>query len=371
MTSIMTAPSLQLKVMKMASTSPFILVLLVLLGLAASSNGLEQTCGLFAIAGMDVTVPLEYKLQSGDTLKWKRGNTVIFDRKGSNVKTGKAEDVSENGSLILKKVSKTDENLYAPEIYDSSGKNQGSSKEIQLCVLAAEAVKKPTLTASCKNAEVTFTCTPNEKDKDVEIKWFENKKDLLKGNSKTLSKTFAEVKNKKIHCQVSNKASSEDSNALEASCSGGTFWSNWSNTYIWILVAGGGGVVLLLVVLIIVCCIRNRRRRRMRMRDEMEFRLNHTNPEHHHPHPHQQQQHPPLPRERQQNQHRQQPAGNTGPRQNCSRHQRQRASEPTNGNPQPSPRRAAQAPKAANQNDGEVPPPLPQPRKKGPRTQQH
>lgn len=23
--------------------------------------------------------------------------------------------------------------------------------------------------------------------------------------------------------------------------SGGTFWSNWSNTYIWILVAGGGG----------------------------------------------------------------------------------------------------------------------------------
>lgn len=98
-------------------------------------KGLEQTCGLFAIAGMDVTVPLEYKLQSGDRLKWKRGNTVIFDRKGSNVKTGKAEDVSENGSLILKKVSKTDENLYAPEIYDSSGKNQGSFKEIRLCLL--------------------------------------------------------------------------------------------------------------------------------------------------------------------------------------------------------------------------------------------
>lgn len=54
----------------------------------------------------------------------------------------------------------------------------------------------------------------------MEINWFENKKDLLKGNSKTLTKRLAEVKNKKIHCQVSNKASSEDSDALEASCSG-------------------------------------------------------------------------------------------------------------------------------------------------------
>ncbi|RVE75486.1 hypothetical protein OJAV_G00016850 [Oryzias javanicus] len=363
MTSIVTAPSLQLTVMKMAPASTFILVLL---GLAAASKGSEQPCGLFAVPGANVTVPLEYKLQDQDRLKWKKGSSIIFDKSGDSPIIGKEGDISENGSLILKKVSKTDENLYGPEVYDNNGKNQGTFEKIQLCVVAA--VKKPTLMTECTTERVTFTCS-HVQTEDVEIKWFENGNVLPKESRKTLVRKFAEVQNTKIYCQVSNKASSEKSNDLEASCNEG--FGGWFKKYIWYLVFGGGGVVLLLIVLIVVCCIRNRRRRRMHMRDETEFRLNHASAEPPHPHPHPQQQHPPLPRERQQNQHRQQPAGNTGPRQNCSRQQRQRASETPNSHPAPSPRRTAQAPKAANQNDEEVPPPLPQPRKKGPRTQQH
>lgn len=47
--------------------------------------------------------------------------------------TGKAEDVSANGSLLLKNVGKKDEGVYNPEVFDSDGKTV-SLKSMQLCV---------------------------------------------------------------------------------------------------------------------------------------------------------------------------------------------------------------------------------------------
>ncbi|XP_023805008.1 hepatocyte cell adhesion molecule isoform X2 [Oryzias latipes] len=359
MTSITTAPSLQLRVMKMAPASTF---MLVLLGLLCSFSGSSESCDVFAAVGGIATVPLQHKLLN--RLKWSKGNTIIFQRRGNTMLTGKAEDVSANGSLLLKNVGKKDEGVYNPEVFDSDGKTV-SLKSMQLCV--REPMKKAEVNVTCKEGKVTFTCNPDPKNADeMKFTWLENNKVLEKKIDRILHMTAVDVQNKKFSCKVSNKVSEVTSKAVEPCTSGSAF--SWFFDYIWYFVGGGAGVVLLLIIWIIVCCICNRRKRRMRIMDEMELRLNYTNAEHHQQH---HQQHPPLPRERQQNQHRQQPAGHTGPRQNCSRHQRQKASDPSNGHPQPSPRRAAQAPKAANQEDGEVPPPLPQPRKKGPRTQQH
>nr|XP_043905728.1 uncharacterized protein si:ch211-132g1.1 isoform X1 [Solea senegalensis] len=148
-----------------------------------------------------------------------------------------------------------------------------------------------------------------------------------------------------------------------------------------VLLLLSSGVVLVLIVVVIVCCVWAKRKKSLQIKDEEELRLRWGSPTQEEQQQQQQQQqqrhhhhsHPPNHPHHHHHHHQQQPAGHTGPRQHRSKQhldpQYPRAQNPASGHPQPSPRRPAQAPRPpVNEND-EQPPPLPQPRKKGPRTQ--
>lgn len=83
---------------------------------------------------MNFTVPLLLKMDRSDRLKWILNSTVIFERRGKELSLGKQEDVSQNGSLLLKNVDKLKEGKYQPEIYNN-GKAKGNLKSMYLCVL--------------------------------------------------------------------------------------------------------------------------------------------------------------------------------------------------------------------------------------------
>ncbi|TKS66487.1 hypothetical protein D9C73_000543 [Collichthys lucidus] len=171
-----------------------------------------------------------------------------------------------------------------------------------------------------------------EDPKDIQFAWFKNEKPSEKKEKGSVLTFKAEdVETVSFRCEVSNKASSSKSEPVTQSC----FSS-----------------------------------------DEEELRLGWTNPnqqqqQQHHHHQHN---HPPNQHHHHHHHHQQQqqPAGHTGPRQPRKKQQhntRPRAPDP-NSQPEPSPRRQGLSlPKPPESVDGEQPPPLPQPRKKGPKTQ--
>ncbi|KAM4559838.1 uncharacterized protein PAE49_012192 isoform 2-T3 [Odontesthes bonariensis] len=355
--------------MKMASVSTVSVFLLCFSVIESKGE-----CNLYATKGKKFVMHLEQRKDSSDSLKWKFNNDVIFNRKAISQK----QQFAENGSITLPSAVKADEGSYTYEVFDNNGKNK-FTKEIHLCVL--DPLKTPTVKKECKDQEVLLTCeTPQ---KDVTYEWLQNN-EVLPEKTHSLTKQFNEVKQQKFSCKVFKLIQSEPSEEVTVSCTSkkgdagtdpsssdtvdltqgkGGFPDKLLGISIWIFVGGGAGIVLVLIIIVMICCIRAKRKRHMQLGDEEEFRLGWTNPEQQHRHHN----HPPVPDHH--HHHQQQSAGHTGPRQNRSRQQRPRAPEPNNDRPQPSPRRAAQAPRPANNVDDEQPPPLPQPRKKAPSAQ--
>nr|XP_046237939.1 T-cell surface antigen CD2-like isoform X2 [Scatophagus argus] len=341
--------------MKMAAFSNAAALLLFFSVFApADSTG----CDMYGAAKANVTVPLPYNLKKSDHLRWRHDNSIILDQRPNKFVKGSLSDITENGSLILKNLDQSKEGTYTPEIYED-GKSKGNMGSIKLCIL--EPVSQPQVKIQCLSPSVKFTCAVDKGDNPT-FEWLQNSKILANAKEPFLTKTVKAVETATFSCKVSNKVSSMTSPDVKQNCIKGSDSESLLNREIyginiWILVGSGGGLVLVLMILVIVCCIRNKRRKH-----EEELRLQLASANQHH-HQHQNQHH----------HHQQQPAGHTGPRQNRSRQQRNQQrnqQNPTpdhpNGQPQPSPRRPAQAPRPADTKE-EQPPPLPQPRKKGPR----
>lgn len=82
----------------------------------------------------DFAVPLKFKLNDSLQLRWRHGHETIFDRKGTEVLVGKADDVYQNGSLRLRNVDRSKAGKYTPLVYHR-GSAVGPQKAIELCVI--------------------------------------------------------------------------------------------------------------------------------------------------------------------------------------------------------------------------------------------
>ncbi|XP_037618497.1 T-cell surface antigen CD2-like isoform X2 [Sebastes umbrosus] len=368
--------------MKMAAASTIALLLLCFS--AISSTDSQVACDRYAAIGDNITLPLSYKLDESDKLRWMHNDVVILNRRGT-LKIGGSKDVYENGSLKLTNLMKDESGLYKPEVNaGSEGLYIKGLENIHLCVLARVPLAK--VATECQpNGFVKFTCkvNTNMQAEDIKFGWLKNNEVLPKETNKILTLVAKEVEKDSFSCNVSNVVSYTISAPATQLCfkRKPLFPDSIFGINTWIFVGAGGGIVLVLIIVVIVCCIRTKRKKKMQMKEEGELRLAWTNEQeqrqHQHSHPpdhphHHQHNHPPDQRHHRHH-HEKQPAGHTGPRQPRSKQnrdqQRPRAPDNPKGHPQPSPRRPAQAPKPVDNVDEEQPPPLPQPRKKAAKAQ--
>uniref|UniRef100_UPI0037E70F06 T-cell surface antigen CD2-like n=1 Tax=Semicossyphus pulcher TaxID=241346 RepID=UPI0037E70F06 len=365
----------QLDMRRMKVDAAFSISVLLLCCSVISFTESADSCDHNAPVGGNFLVPLLIKLKASDRLKWIHDNVTIFNRRDSSVSPGKPEDISADGALQLRELKKEHAGMYTAEFHNSEGISLGTFKPVRLCIL--DPVNNPVVKVICQQGgKVKFTCTGNMV-KDVRFQWRQNNKELKDSVGESLVQTAAQVQKDEFTCTVSNKVSNKSSKAVKEECHkpDPIFPSELFGISTWVYVGAGGGIVLVLLIIVIVCCVKNRRKKSMHVKDEEEFRLGWSNPnqqqQQQQPQQRQQQQ-PPNQRhhhhqqhQQQQQHHHQQPAGHTGPRPHRSKQQRHRAPDQPGAQIQPSPRRPAQAPKPT---DEEQPPPLPQPRKKAPKT---
>ncbi|XP_031708024.1 CD48 antigen-like [Anarrhichthys ocellatus] len=348
-------------VMKMAAVSTISLLLLCCS--AISSTDSEEVCDNHVATGANFTVQLGFTMDKSDRLRWKHNSRYILDlRSNGQFVEGKKELISEDGSLDLTNVIKSNAGSYIPEVLNKDGTKKWTAK-VFLCVM--DPVPKPVLKTTCNKkktiSDAQFTCKVQAKT-DHTFAWLQNNKVLGNETGATLTRQADKVKTDSFRCRVSNIVSSETSEPIVQICIDNNA-SFLPDTLLginsWIVVGAGGGVVLLLIIVVIVCCVHTKQSKRMQLKDEGELRLPWTNDQHkHHQHNDPQDQ-----RSHHHHHSHQQPAGHTGPRQQRSRQQHPINPDQPNAHPQPSPRRPAQAPRPPANSDDEQPPPLPQPRK--------
>ncbi|XP_071371222.1 T-cell surface antigen CD2 [Centroberyx affinis] len=354
---------------KMAAVSTNTLLLLCCC-FVTSTVSLDR-CDHYAQAGQAFSLPLKYKAykNASHSLKWLHKDSVIVYQKPGKFFIGSERHIDQHGSLKLTNLMKGSRETYTSEIYNSDGA-QIHTDNVLLCVL--DKVSKPAVTLSCVKSTVSFSCKVAQAQ-DVTFKWIQNGK-VVKETEKTLTRTLKQLTaESSFICNVSNPVSHELSEPVKSTCDsqsnhgskipeklfGFDFW-----TMVGIL-AGGGGLILLLIVITIICCNRARRKRHKHLKDEEELRLNFS-PEQQQ----QQQQH-----RHHHHHHQQQPAGHTGPRQHRAKPARDpehpKGSDTTGTHPRhprPSPRTPGQGSRPGDEGGEEQPPPLPQPRKKAPKT---
>ncbi|XP_026218484.1 T-cell surface antigen CD2 [Anabas testudineus] len=378
--------------MKMATVSTITLLLLCCSVITSTAS--QVKCDYNVATDSSFTVPLGLVLDDSQTLKWWHNGNLVYHRKGKT-KEGKlniiihTNEIDHTGSLKLTKLSKNHAGTYTPEVFDNDGiaLHTEKLKSKHLCVF--DLVPKPKIKVTCPNAtspkaktsiQVTFTCEAGQ-EKDINIVWLKNNKVLPDKKTKVITQGAENVTTDSFSCNVSNAVSSEISKAEKQTCitaKSSFLFNELFGVQIWILIVCGGVVVVLLILIVIVCCVMNRRKKRMHLQDEEELRLGFSSEQHDHQFQHKHQHnHPPDHHPHHHHHHQQQPAGHTGPRQHRSRQhrehreqreQRHRGPELPPCHPQPSPRRPAQVPSPVAKDDEEQPPPLPQPRRQGPKT---
>nr|XP_020505383.1 uncharacterized protein LOC109995858 isoform X1 [Labrus bergylta] len=122
--------------MKMAAAF-IVSALLICSSFTSCTETPDADCEQFAPAGGNFTVLLPVKLDATDRLMWKRNGENIFRRHGELMILGKVEDVSEDGSLRLRQVTKEMEGTYEAEVYTQDGKSRGMFQNV-LCVQDAD-----------------------------------------------------------------------------------------------------------------------------------------------------------------------------------------------------------------------------------------
>ncbi|XP_070968287.1 T-cell surface antigen CD2-like [Oncorhynchus clarkii lewisi] len=348
----------------MACTLP--LAFLVLHGFISLSA--EDSCEYYFQPGGDFIIPLKYTDLSSKEITWKHNDNVIFRRKNGKFKPGKTEDILEDGSLQLKGLVLANEGTYKAEVFNIDGK---SIKDQSFSLCMKEKVSKPSVKFTCSDKEVTFTCFLTN-TVGVTFKWRKNGEPLNGGKKTTLIIGLKQLKElDTFTCSAVNEVGEETSDIIKPTCKAVSksidrrLLFGFDFLTMVCILAGGGGLVLLLIIITLVCCCLSRRKSQMRFEEERELRLAPLTKTQHPYHSEGQTKHPSHPEGQKQRQRPPggAPPGSTGPRPTA------RASN--QAEPQPRAQARGRPPQTPIDDDEEHPPPLPQPRKKGPHPPRH
>ncbi|KAK2842518.1 hypothetical protein Q5P01_012718 [Channa striata] len=235
-----------------------------------------NTC-IYAAVGQDVSLPFNFKgLKDAQMLKWSHNNTVVYLSNKGKVTPGKKEDVSSEGSLLVKNVQFSGAGIYQAQVVNAdNSKDQWTG---HLCVM--EKVSKPHLAYVCdlKSGVVNLYCNVTS-PQGLLFSWTQDKKTLTGETRQTLSVSLAKLKGEETFvCGVANKVSTENSDVVRPACKSAsplpkTFHCFTSTLVLAALAGQGGLIVVLLIIVIILCCRHKRIKTQMKPRNAVELRM--------------------------------------------------------------------------------------------------
>lgn len=253
--------------------------LVPLLGVALVSgfSGLlaADSCDLYAAPGQNLTLPFSFPgLQRLHVLRWTHDRKVVFYRERSRVTTGRQDDVTADGSLLLTRLQASAAGWYRVDVLHPNG-TSANSWSGRLCV--QERVLKPGLVYTCDSRSVHLDCLEAD-PRGVVFQWALDGKRLEGESGQRLSVPLARLKGQSsVTCSVANKVSRAESHGERPVCKSPApappptpvLLCYTSRTVKAVLAGGACLILLLLIVVILQCCCR--RRHRSRLADKQEL----------------------------------------------------------------------------------------------------
>ncbi|XP_077956848.1 muscle M-line assembly protein unc-89 isoform X3 [Gasterosteus aculeatus] len=185
----------------------------------------SQQCDCYVATGGNATLPMTFALDQSDKLTWMHGRKTIlrqtkdkFTSEGKNIivtNNSTIVIVTANGSLTWANVAQSNAGAYKAEVHDRDGKSRWASKSTRLCVI--DPVPKPTVTHECNQTEVKLTCDVQTKAEGFDFEWLQNNQVLDTEKGQTLTRPGDQVTGP-IKCKLSNRVSSETSEAVHQTC---------------------------------------------------------------------------------------------------------------------------------------------------------
>ncbi|XP_073698273.1 T-lymphocyte surface antigen Ly-9 isoform X3 [Garra rufa] len=239
-----------------------------------------RTCGKELLEGTSCTIKLKTKrYERPEEIKWIHlSSSALIIRKRGKIKTNtRGVKMEDDGSLTFESVRLKDSGKYKYYAYNDEGREIANGEE-EINVYAK--APKPTVKISCKtDGDAALTCDIGDHTNLI-ISWYKEAKIIQNEKKPELLLTSAQVQQNKVYsCSVSNPVSSEQSDSITVSCTGGTSQESGPRKLFgfdfWIMVgilAGGGALLLLLICVLVICACRSCKQQE-KEQDEDELRL--------------------------------------------------------------------------------------------------
>uniref|UniRef100_A0A3Q3AA23 Ig-like domain-containing protein n=1 Tax=Kryptolebias marmoratus TaxID=37003 RepID=A0A3Q3AA23_KRYMA len=244
--------------------------LILLLGLSDLSAGNSDTCTIYAAVGESTTLPFDFKgLDKTHSLRWTHNKTIIFNRQKGKVSTGKPDDITATGSILLKNIKFSSTGIYEVSILHSNV-TLAKSWTGHLCVM--DKASMPQLSYVCDYNAVNLKCHV-AKHQGLVFSWTLNNKTLLSETRQTLSISLSQLKEERnFSCSVANKVSVESSETVRPTCKAHLLCFK-PQTVMAVKVGGAGLIFLLLVSVVALCCCLRCNKTQMNFRDKGELKM--------------------------------------------------------------------------------------------------
>lgn len=245
---------------------------IALLGFIDLSAADKDTNDFYALVGQQsLTLPFVYKeLTNLHVLRWTHNNTIIFYRQQGRISVGKSSDISTTGSFLLRNLAFSSAGLYEAKVLHANG-TVAKTWTGHLFVL--NKVSKPRITYVCESTlrSVNLNCYM-DKPQGLEFSWALNQKVLTGEKRQTLSLSLPLQVGSHFTCTVSNKVSSESSDAVLPVCKNPPLLCLSQQTVVTVLAGAAGLILVLLIIIIVLCCRYRRNKAQMKLTNKEELR---------------------------------------------------------------------------------------------------
>ncbi|XP_056610617.1 uncharacterized protein si:dkey-11f4.20 isoform X2 [Triplophysa dalaica] len=245
-------------------------ILLFITVFFSGALGSKAECTYKAV-GKKFVIPVndaEEEIPPDSSLTWTHNETIVFLKKGSNIKT-KTHNINTRGSLILEKLQIIHSGKYTATGFNKDGTSRKGSS-LQLCV--RDPVLEPTVTVKCEESGAVLTCGASN-NTETTVLWIKNGNEMLNVPNTVLHVDSSDLKHR-FSCNVRNEISNKTSKDVQPGCfhtdsSEKTYLFGLDLWWTLVLVSGVGIVMLIVVCLGCVCCQKKGRK----AREEEEYRL--------------------------------------------------------------------------------------------------